>query len=279
MPNEFTGREPEISPTDAGGAMFGATPVWERNRKKSRFGGKTVAAEPRSFEPVEDSAMSLDRPLTRPIERPLDHPIDQPMAVSQTMTGPTLTADDDVGLVAPIASTRTVKAKHASGASPIAIAAAAGAVALLGAVGWFATRSNDGIPELTPGSTTSEVVTAPIMPPAPAQMAASTVAPPSVTVPTRAQASRTAPARRTAAAARARPAAANAATGVNASASIPAGPQPYSAPATGSVNPAPQPLLVIPTPPPAVEAIPASPPIVSEPAPTTTTADPATPPT
>ncbi|WP_293904688.1 hypothetical protein [Phenylobacterium sp.] len=281
MSMDFTGREPQISPTDAEGVMFSATPAWERNRKRRGFGlghrTSTVAPEPRSFAPS-------DSVLDAPLERPMDD--------LSTVTPSTLAADDaliaaDEGLAvdappaAPISRTTTVRARHSSGASPAVIVAALGAVAVLGVGGWYAMSRHNDTTVLTPGTTTSEVAAAPITPadqPAGVGTAANTLPQPRAAAALRQMAAATP--------ARVRPAhAASVATaGTNASATLPDGPQPYA------VNPAAPPAPVTPAAPPTPsEAAPAvtsaSPPIAPEatPAPATPAPTPApdttTPPT
>ena len=261
MTTNFTGSEPATSSIDGQSALFVATPVWDRNRKRSAFGGGAKASpEPRSFAPRDEAPM---RSAPRPLER----------ADADLRTRPVEPAAG-----APMFAARTVKARNAGGVSTITLAAAAGAILVLGGAGWFATRNNDAIPELAPVPATTEIAAAPMASaPLPVEVAANDTAP----APPAAQA---APARRAApapASARVRPAAASAGeTGVNVSATLPDGPQPYA-----TLNPSAAPQPVIPTAPTApatieaapapAEAIPETPAIAPEPAP----ADPAAPPT
>ena len=60
MTTNFTGREAAVSPTDAEGVMFAATPAWERRRKTSRFGARKVAPEPRAFAPAQQPGDEKD---------------------------------------------------------------------------------------------------------------------------------------------------------------------------------------------------------------------------
>lgn len=285
MSMNFNDREPETSATEAEGVLFASNPVWDRNRKRRGFGGKKVAAEPRTFAPADEPEMTLDRPIAPSVARPaaarVDPILDQPM----TTTNSTLAIEDDAVLAAPTSRPQpTLRARKANSAAPAAIAAALVAVGALGAVGWYAVQPHDGVPELAPGTTESQVAVAPVTAPeavtatAPTQVAANT-APPPAALPERA-----APARSTAPSARVRPAraapSAADASGVNASAvaaTLPDGPQPYSA-----LNPGATPQPVTPTPPTAPiqaapEAIPATPPIAPEATPTPPTEDPASP--
>ena len=261
MTTNFTGREAAVSPTDAEGVMFAATPAWERRGKSSRFGGRKVAAEPRAFAPDARPSMTRDTAALPP---------------GATITPSTLAAGDGAGLAAPISGSRAVRS--GGGVSPVALALALGAVAVLGSAGWIALRNQETVVDMTPASTTSEIATAPITPePEPVTLAQNTVAP--------TQAVPQAP-RRTAAAARVRPAAAPVAatagdTGVNASATLPDGPQPY---ATLSPTATPQPVnpaapAIIEAAPPVQESIPSTPPIAPEPAPAVETPETDMPPT
>jgi hypothetical protein len=285
--------------TEQEGVMFAAQPIWERRgRKRGGFGRKaapaaaapTVSPEPRSFAAERDyeEPMALDTPVDNPLDRPMaDRPMDRdyvraeyaPAAVPAAAS--TLPEEADSGMVAPIgrASTRAGadRAPKSKGIGPAAMAAAVVTVGALGAVGWYATRDNDGIPEIAPGSpTTSEIAAAPLppvdMPPSP-QVADTSVNPPNAVAPPRQTVRATAPVR-TAQATRTRPAAAApsaADTGVNTSAAIPAGPQPYSTLNPGATTPAPVNPVVTPTPP-----TQAAPPPTETPAPAPTQATPPT---
>lgn len=300
--------------TDA--PLMAATPIWETRGKKRRGLGRgaaasgaaaattSVAAEPRSF----DSPMDQPRTHTISETRPMTEPsmasaaaVTDPMTGRPDMTDHThathTTADDgDAGLVAPIGRTRsrTQAAPARRSGMPVA-AIAAGVVALgaVGAAGWYATRTNDGVAELTPGAAQESmaVAQAPPTPAAPltastspAAVGASTTPPsaPAATSTATTTASATTERRatvRTASASRTRPATAASApsaseAGINASgtATIPAGPQPYSAlnpgastdtattGATGSSG-----VTTAPSTTPA--PMPSTPPIVSDPAP------------
>jgi hypothetical protein len=277
MPTEFTGREPEIS-SDAESSMFGATPVWDRARKRRGFGGRKsaaprtevpkteaapppAAAEPRSFAPDDYSTMGpaeqemiLDRPLAA----------DQPLQTGPTVTNSTLAAEEPLAApIGPTERTRTVVAKK-SGPSSAMIAGGVAVLALIGVGGWYLARPHDGVPELAPGQpTTSEVAAAPVMPAIeqPAEVDRATN-----TLPSRAGPARAAPTQVAQAAprARVRPAAARAPSageaGTNASAVLPEGPKPYSAlnpSAPTQVTPAP----AAPAPTEAAPSIPQTPPV------------------
>jgi len=289
-------RESE-TPTQQEGMMFAATPIWERNRKRRGLGGRkatpaaaepTIAPEPRSFAAEPDDVeepMALDRPVTdRTMATDYSRAEYADMGPSATATNSTLAAEDDAGLVAPIA--RTDRQPRSNGVGPAVIGAAAIAAVAIAAGGWFVTRDN-GVPELAPGSTTSEMATAPLPVPAtelplspPAEVAA-TPAPPAPVVTARAE-----PPRATVRAApRVRPAAAApsaSSSGVNAStsAALPDGPQPYSALNPGTTPPPVNPSVnqAAPAPTEAPAEIPATPPTATpEPTPTPPSEDPTPP--
>lgn len=305
MSMDFNGRESDKPITDQEGVMFAAQPVWERSRKRKGFGARRVAApavetpvasEPRSFaaERDDEEPMVLDTPVDRAAaDRPL---MDREYVRSEygtmnTTTPSTLASEPvrereaDAGLVAPIGvgrgASRSARAAKSNGVAPAAIAAGVVALGALGATGWYMSRDTaDGVPELTPGSTTSQVAAAPLAPTdPPAQMAMNTAAPPPVAPPSVAEPRTTETPRASAPVrtARARPAAATAPSaaseGVNASttAVLPDGPQPYSSVSPGStaptqVNP---PLVTLPPASEAPAAIPQTPPTAT-PEPTTT---------
>lgn len=237
MSMNYTGKDPRISPTEAEGVLFAATPAWERSRKTRRFGARKATqavTEPRSLPP------------------------------SATMTNSTLAADETPFAAAPALATRTTRVKKA-GPSPTVIAMALGAVVVLGGVGFYALQPHGGVTALSPGQpTTSEVAVAPITPdvdvatntlPQPATAAAPRIARPSVAAPSVA-----APSARIRSARAAAPSAEG--NAANVSATLPDGPQPYS-----TVNPAaPAPIEAAP---PVQEVAPA--PAPSEPAPETVT--------
>ena len=228
MTTDFTEREPASSPIDTEGSMFGSTPIWDRKRKPSRFGGNKVAAEPRAFAPAAEPMKHVARPTT-------------PDMAGATMTASTRDAEDP-DASAPVTRPATTKARGAGGVTPVAIAAVVGAAALLGAAGWFVTRDNSGIPELAPDPNVRVVADAPMLPAEPMAVAANSAA----------RLPAVAPARRATAAARVRPAAASAGdTGFNASTTLPDGPRSYN-----SLNPSATPQSVVPTPPVIVETVP-----------------------
>jgi Meckel syndrome type 1 protein len=291
--------------TEQEGVMFAATPAWERGKKRRGLGPKKVprtaapaaaapvTPEPRSFaaERDYDEPMALDTPVSRPMDRADQTTAYAMGAAAATPTiGETLEAED-AGLVAPIGrpSARADRSAKSHGVGPAALAAGAVAVIAAGGIGWYAMRGDDGgVPELTPGSTTSEVAAAslppvdlPPNPPAAGQRASNIL--PERTTPS-APAAREVARAETRAPARVRPAAAASAetSGTNASATIPSGPQPYS-----TLNPGATPAPVNPAPaaaPPPVQAtpepIPSTPPVTStEPSPVNpTTPETATPP-
>jgi hypothetical protein len=307
MSMDFERRDSEKPVTEQEGVMFAAQPIWERRgRKRGAFGRKaapaapapTVSPEPRTFasERDYDEPMALDTPVANPMDRPMtDRPIahDYVRADYAPAAASTLPEEADSGMVAPIGrpSTRADHAPKSKGIAPVALAAGVVALGAMGAVGWYASRDNDGIPEIAPGQpTTSEVAAAPLppvdLPPNP-QLADTAVNPPlAAAAPPRQTVVRAAPVRT--AQARARPAAAApsaADTAVNSSAIIPAGPQPYSTLNPGATPPAPVNPAITPTPPtqaapPPAEApaeIPATPP--TEATPPTDPAPEITPPT
>ena len=264
--------------TEQEGVMFAANPVWERGKKRRGFGRKaapaatvapipTVTPEPRTFAAERDyeEPMALDRPIDRPIDRP--DPVTTYAMGPAAATPSTLAAEEpDAGLVAPIGrpTTRVDRQPKSRGIGPAAIAAGAIALVAAGGVGWYAMQDRDGVPELTPGVTTSEVASAPLPP---VDMPASD---PSLTaqnvLPQRAAPAAAEPPRQVArverrtTTTRTRPAAASADTsGINASgtAAIPSAPQPYSALNPSTVNPAPAPTQAAP------EPIPSTPPTVA----------------
>lgn len=276
--------------TEQEGVMFGATPVWDRNRKRRGLGRKaparaatTVEPEPRTFGSGRDheEPMALDHPVTRSTSRP-----DQTTAYAMGAAAATPSAraadDFDDGLMAPIGRTSGRLDGHAKsrGIAPAAIAAGAVGLVALGAAGWFATRDSDGVPEMTPGAPMTEVATsaAPVVPAAadptltaqnvlPERTADAPVATPAEPPRQMARAER----RAATPAARTRPATAAGAdaSGIDASttAAIPSGPQPYStlnsSTAPTTVNPA------APSTQPAPESIPSTPPTITpEPTPT-----------
>lgn len=311
MSMDFNGRESDKPITDQEGVMFAAQPVWERSRKRKGFGARRAAApaaatpvapEPRSFaaERDDEEPMVLDSPVDRAsMDRSLSDRdyVRSEYATMNTTTPSTLASEPirereaDTGLVAPIgvgrSTSRSTRVAKSNGIAPAAIAAGVVALGALGATGWYMSRDTaNGVPELTPGSTTSQVAAAPLTPTdPPAQMAMNTAVPPPVGPPPAAE-PRAAETPRTSApvrTGRARPAAtapSAGSEGVNASttAALPDGPQPYSSVSPGAtaptqVNP---PLVTLPPAGEAPAAIPQTPPTA---APEPTTTPEATPPT
>lgn len=253
--------------TNGEGQMFAATPVWDRSRKRKGGLGlrRTTTAAAASPEPRSFNS---------------DHETGSPEHITPAMAGPEYAAmagalsptangeAADASMFAPIsrrgADRRTPRpGKH--GVAPAAIAAGIVALGAIGATGWYMSRDNDGVPELSPGQpVTSEIATAPTMPPMTSAVPQPTAAEPAAIAAAQPAPVRAEPGRLTTA--RARPALATSAEerAVNASATtLPDTPQPYT-----SVNPA------------------AAPPTLTFPAPTspTTSADapapvPSTPPT
>lgn len=308
------------SVTDA--PLMAATPIWETRGKKRRgrggasnpsasglaaatttsAGASTVAAEPRSFDSPMDTprerAISETRPMTEPSMASAAMATD-PMTGRPDMTEHSAVDTTDAGLVAPIGRTRAhATPARRSGAPVAAIAAGAVALAAVGAAGWYATRTDDGVAELTPGAT-QESLTIAEAPPA-ASAAPLATAPEAATqastpAPTTAAAATTErrAAVRTASVSRVRPAATSAPSateaGIDASgtATLPTGPQPYSTLSPGAATDTATTGVTgssgVPTAPSATPApIPSVPPIVSDPAPTIAspaTPEPSTPPT
>lgn len=253
----------ETSVTDAEGVMFAPNPVWDRaSRRKRSLGGRRAtpiaASEPRTF---ADDASHTE--------------------INDDAPGMFAAADRRTGQ-------RTTRGKASAGVAPAAFAAGAVALVALGATGWWMSRDASGIPELTPGSTTSEVAVAPLTPaPAPIAPPEMAVNPPSMSAvaeaPVRLAAAAPERVQRSAPAVRTRPAATTApnaeSSAVNASATLPDGPQPYT-----TLNPTVAPTPANPPPNQAVnppEPIPSTPPIVTDPPPEATdtvTPDTTTPP-
>lgn len=298
MSMDFERRDPEKPITEQEGVMFAAEPVWERrNRKRGAFGRKatptapapTVAPEPRTFATQRDdeAPMALDTPVDSPLNRPLGHDYVRPQYAPAAAS--TRQEDADSSLVAPIGrpTARADRGPKSKGIAPMALAAGVVALGAMGAVGWYASRDNDGIPEIAPGQpTTSEMAVAPLPPvdAAPAPQVAETAVNPVLAAapPPRQTVVREAPVRT--AQARTRPAAAPSAgdTAVNSSVTIPAGPQPYSTLNPGATPPAPvnsqvptitppAPTEAAPSPAEAPAEIPATPPVEAAPAPETIT--------
>ena len=290
MSMNFERDSSDKSVTEQEGVLF-AQPIWERrSKKRGVFGRKTastapsttIAPEPRSFAVERDDETLAQAPLIeRPIEGayPLrDDYIRREGAGYGATTPPTTTMriEDDASLVAPIGrpTARTTGGARSKSMGPAAIAAGVVTLGALGAVGWYASRGNDGVPELAAGPTSEQVAAAPMAPVVPAAPVTTdmsvnppSAAPPRVTVPA-ASPVRTARARPAAAAT---PSAGE--TGVNASttAALPEGPQPYSTLNPGALPPAlvtpPATTEAAPAPTEAPAAIPATPPIET-PAPT-----------
>jgi hypothetical protein len=257
MSIDFNDPDRETTATDAEGSMFAGTPSWDRKTKRRMFGGGKVAPETRTFA----SNPELDRPLDAP------------------STATVQTADDvgDAPMATPIRHGAAVRTRKSSGVSPLAIGAAVGMVALIGAAGWYATRDRDTVPTLTPGQPpASEVATAPMAPanqPTEVALATNTLPPPAAAkAPVRTERLVSTTPARTAANTRVRPAArapSAATSGTNASATLPGSPQPYP-----TLNPA-APTQVTPAAPPvtseaAPAAIPTTPPIQAAPTPEST---------
>lgn len=258
MSTNFERDSSDKSVTEQEGVLF-AQPVWERRSKKHGvFGRKTastsssgaIAPEPRSFAAERDDETLAQAPLIeRPIEGayPLRDDYIRPEGAGYGATTPPTTAvriEDDTSLVAPIGrpTARTTGGGRSKSIAPAAIAAGVVTLGALGAVGWYASRGNDGVPELASGPTGEQVAAAPMAPIVPAAPVTRdmSVNPPSATSPRV-----TVPAASPVRTARARPAAAAAPsaadTGVNASttAALPEGPQPYSTLNPGALPPAP----------------------------------------
>jgi hypothetical protein len=290
MSMHYETREPEKSVTDAKGVLFAATPVWERGRKRRGLGGRKVAADRAASAPAEERSFS---PASAPAASNPSISTHEPSPSPDRPVESTTQAHD--GLVAPIGrrtspSRGTTRDTRPSGAITATIAAGVVAVGALGAGAWYLMSEGDSVPELAPGSVTTEVAAAPILPPAADQATPLAVEPPLAPAATPPAETPLTTARRDAAPApRARPAAVapsaeSAAQNASASVTLPEGPQPYaslnpgSAPAPAAVNP---PVVNIP---PASEAapapaeapaeFPAAPPAASESAPSM---DPVTP--
>lgn len=228
MSTDFNGREPDTPITDQQGTMFAASPIWERNRKKKGFGARKAAPaevvpEPRVVDTERgEEPMMLDTPVASPIAGAAAH------------------RETRAEEAAPNASA-TPRAQKSRGLAPAAIAAGVVALGALGATGWYMSRDNAGMPELAPGSTTTEVAAAPPAPAAnapapiaspPTQLAANETPPPAAAEPRATETPRATLRRHSTARVRPATAAAPSASteGVNASttAAPTDGPQPYS---------------------------------------------------
>jgi hypothetical protein len=257
---------PSGSVTDS--EMMRVTPIWEqRGKKKKGFGraasAAPAAAEPRTFdEPMPTSPMDAPRVESDPMAHTAAHERRIDMQSGSQM------GRDEPGLIAPAGRVRAKPSPRRSSIAPAAVAAGVVALVGVGAAGWYASRGDDGVPELTPGSAGPAAVASADLPAVdlPAEPATGETATRTTTV--RAEAPMEAPRATTRiarATPRARPAAAASAStsGIDAStsATLPAGPQPYS-----SVNPsaaaAPEPIPAAPAP-----AQAAPPPVTTEPAP------------
>lgn len=299
---------PESPNTEEDGGLFAARPIWEqRGRKRRGLGGRktaaapapTISPEPRTFAAERDyeDPMALDTPVdpvTGDLARTSYADMRDNPAAATVATGapvaPVAADESDTGMVAPIGrdSTRADNAPRSKGIGPAAIAAGVVVLGAIGAVGWYASRDNDRIPELAPGGT-EQVATAPLppvdLPPNPPAAADTAVNPPApaAATPPRATVQPAAP-RRMASSTRTRPAAAAAPsasdTAADASTTLPAGPQPYSTLNPGAAPPPPvnpAPTQAAPPPSEAPAAIPATPPTL--PTETTPPTDPAPTPT
>ena len=247
---------PDSSTADT--PMFAPIPSWERNRKRRAFGGAHRTAAPAPA--VEN------RPPTGRLD-----------AVE---TADLLAADPTFAGLSP--SVGSTKARARATIAPLAIAAGIIALGGLAAAGWYANQPHEqGVAQLTPGSTSVTTTTTGAPPKAaasndaaaaPAETAA--VSPPQGAT-TTTRTTRFSTADRLA---RTRPAAARSVgdAGANASTTLPDGPQPFSGTATSPalISPSPAPVQDAPAPEP-VEAAPA--PVVATPpmtAPDTTALNP-----
>lgn len=234
MTMEYQGRDTDKSVTDAEGVMFAANPVWDRSSRKRRVAGRDKrnadaapvapkvqpAPEPRSFAARDDV-------LLTPVER---------TSISDAGPAAAPARTTNSSMFAPVdrSAGRTTRVRKSGGIAPAAIAASAVAVVAVGAAGWWASRDAGGVPELTPGSTVTEVAAAPMAPAAiPNAPPVQAVNPPTVAEPAPSRMASAQPVRaeRRAPAVRSRPAAAATGAdtvGVNTSATLPAGPQPYT---------------------------------------------------
>jgi hypothetical protein len=216
--------------------MFAPIPSWERGKKRSRLGARTVssapvaatiAAEPRSFAARPDTT-DLRRPRTT---RVIDEPVNEAL------------------MSRPLSPVR----KTGNGVSPIALLAGIVVLGGLGAAGWYASQPREvGVAQLTPGQVTTTTVTTPV---APTQMAA--VTPPAIATPAAAMPAAREPTvtvtRKTTATRQARASSVDDAT-MDTSATLPEAPMPYTGTA---VNPTPAEAPPMTTPAP-VEAAPAT---------------------
>jgi hypothetical protein len=155
MPTDFTSTDADLARTDGEGSMFAPIPSWERGKSRRSFGGRgtRVAPEARSFAPNDTTVESA------------------PFVDTET---------SDFAATPVFASRTTVR--KGNGAAPIAIAAGVILLGGLAAAGWYATQPHDqGVAELTPGSSvTTTSTSAPAAGPAtpdaalPGQMAQNT---------------------------------------------------------------------------------------------------------
>ena len=143
MPTDFTSTDSDIARTDGEGSMFAPIPSWERGKTRRTFGSRAtrVAPEARSFAP-NDTALE---------------------------PAPFVDAETSDFAATPVFASRTT-ARRGNGAAPIAIAAGVILLGGLAAAGWYATQPHDqGVAELTPGSsvTTTSTTTPAASPAAP----------------------------------------------------------------------------------------------------------------
>lgn len=258
MSNTYTGDSRHLRPettgdldlTSAESPSFAPVPAWERGKRHVR-----------SKSPVEPAPNTLDAPLASSGRNEAglrSDPLGEPFVLTTRPTLATPVIEDS-----PVSYGR--KAAKRDNSMPLIMGAGVLTLATLGAAGWYATQPRDeGVPELTPGSTA--MASAPLvtetafLPPSPA------AAPPATRIPSNPD--RAATSVRTASVSRARLTAAAmptaAAIGIDASGatSLPGEPQPYS----GSDPTASTPALVIETPAPlALTPLVAADPVAPEP--------------
>lgn len=240
---------PAMSASDANGALFGTTPIWDRKRKSGLFGTRKATAGPLITPHSTEPARHLDDPLTRP-------------AMTQGIASNPSTLVADSPAPTTTARPRATTMRTTTGTPTLTIAAVVGTVGIMAAAGWLMFRDGNGAAEFAPEPNVPVTTAMPVPSVEPVTVAASIPAPTATTAPSRPTAIAVAP--------RVRPVARAAASGVVASTTLPSAPQPYS-----SLNPSTALEPVVPTPP-VVEATPA----IQEPvaAPPTITPESTTPP-
>lgn len=288
--------------------MFGGTPIWERQKKRRGFGGRSRTVAPAATTPAVTDVqadtsigaahgMATHEPLTetRPMvdeprsfeDRTFDEPVGMAAPLGEphdlhathhdTILSEPVTYDETVAaepmMAAPLERTRTTTVKRKGGVPAAAIAAGVVALGGIAAAGWYASQPKGDVATLTPGAP-GETALAPDASTATMAAATAPVTPvvPAATTRTTTTASVAAPAMRRTTTTRTASVrtrpAATAATGITADASATLPGGPQ--PYAGSAATAPTTVNPAPT-------LPSTPAVEPEPAPSATSATPATP--